>query len=70
MKTWGLRILVAGVALQVIDVVSGNKVFGSTGFLYAVDSKIPKLTLPIGTGVETNMAFWMIAGGGIAYLAG
>jgi len=70
MRTWGLRLLVAGVALQVIDVVTDGKVFGSSGFLHGVDAAIPKMSLPIGDGVQTNTAFWLIAGGSVMYFAG
>lgn len=70
MKTWGLRLLVAGVALQVIDVATDGKVFGASGFLAGVDSAIPKITLPWPEGVQTNAAFWLIAGGSVMYFAG
>lgn len=70
MKQWGLRLIVAGVALQVIDVVTDGKVFGTTGMLSGFDKAIPKMTLPIGDGVQTNIAFWAIAGGAVMYFAG
>ena len=70
MRQWGLRLIVAGVALQVIDVITDGKVFGSTGMLHGLDKVIPKMTLPIGDGVQTNVAFWAIAGGAVMYFTG
>lgn len=70
MRTWGLRLILAGVALQVADVVTDGKVFGASGFLHGVDSAIPKATLPIGDGVQSNAALWLIVGGSAMYFFG
>ncbi len=70
MKTWGLRLMIAGVGLQLIDVATDGKVFGAGGFLAGIDGSIPKVTLPWPSGVQTNLAAWMIAGGAVMYFAG
>lgn len=65
----GVQLMVAGLALQIIDVATQGKVFGAGGWLAGVDSAVPKITLPWPAGVQTNIAFWLIAGGAVMYLA-
>jgi hypothetical protein len=69
-KKTAYTLIAIGLALQVLDLATskngtGGVVFGDSGFLKAVDDRIPKLTLfRTDTGeVQTNMAFWLIAVG-------
>lgn len=66
-KKLGIQLMVAGLALQVVDVATDGKLFGTGGVLAGIDQAVPKLTLPWPPGVQTNVAFWVIVAGALIY---
>lgn len=57
-------LMIAGAGLQVADVVSNGAVFGPTGALSGINAKVPSVSIG---GYQSNLAFWLIAIGGVWY---
>jgi len=69
---FGLTLMAIGVGAQAIDVITakdgqGGVLFGPSGILTPIDSKVPKWTFPW-VNVPTNIAFWLILVGLVIWL--
>lgn len=58
-------LIIAGIALQAADLLTNGKVFGPGGVLYSINQKLPSFTIG---GMQSNLAWYLIAVGGIGYL--
>ena len=65
MKHLPLILFAAGAAMQIYDVTSKGSLFGATGSLNSINSKLPQMTVD---GVTPTLGFYLMAVGA-AWLA-